>query len=413
MNGRILNRASLPVAQLIALVVIALGCTAAGYGQAASSRYLGTVTVIAGDTLTVKTDAGETHQVQIPSSASLKRIAPGQRDLSTAETIQLGDLATGDRVLVRLDPNATGATPQALQVVAIKQADVAMKQQKDREEWQRNGVGGLVKSVDPAAGVITVTSGAGPTAKTVTVHIASNTLLKRYAPGSVRFDEAQASPIGAIQAGDQLRARGQKNADGTDIQAQEVVSGSFRNISGTVVEVNSAASTLTVKDLITRKPVTIHTGAETQMKRLPDMMARMIAARLKGTSTGTRTDTGSATASGAGTPPQNAAGGSQQRTGSGAPGAGPGGGQWQGAGQGRGPGSGGDMQQVLNRAPAIQLGDLQKGEAVMLVSTQGATDVTAITLLAGVEPLLEAPAASQNLLANWSMGTGGAEAAAQ
>jgi hypothetical protein len=48
----------------------------------------------------------------------------------------------------------------------------------------------------------------------------------------------------------------------------------------------------------------------------------------------------------------------------------------------------------------------------MLVSTDGATAVTAITLLAGVEPLLEAPAASQSLLNNWSMGSGGAEAAA-
>ena len=40
----------------------------------------------------------------------------------------------------------------------------------------------------------------------------------------------------------------------------------------------------------------------------------------------------------------------------------------------------------------------------MLVATQGAADVTAITCVAGVEPLLEAPA-SQNLLANWSMGS--------
>jgi hypothetical protein len=39
----------------------------------------------------------------------------------------------------------------------------------------------------------------------------------------------------------------------------------------------------------------------------------------------------------------------------------------------------------------------------MLVSTAGTAEVTAITLLAGVEPLLEAPAASQNLLSNWSM----------
>jgi hypothetical protein len=65
------------------------------------------------------------------------------------------------------------------------------------------------------------------------------------------------------------------------------------------------------------------------------------------------------------------------------------------------------MEQVLERAPALQLSDLQKGEAVMLVTTDGANDVTAIKLLAGVEPLLESPEASRNLLANWSMGGGG------
>ena len=412
MKSRMINRAAVSIAQLAALILIALGANA-GFGQTAS-RYLGAITAIAGDTLTVKTDAGETHQVLIPASASLKRIAPGQRDLSTAETIQFSDLAVGDRVLVRLYPNATGATPQALQIVAVKQADVAMKQQKDREDWQRNGVGGLVKSVDAASGVVMLTSGAGATAKTVTVHIGTNTMLKRYAPGSVRFDAAQPAPIGAIQTGDQVRARGKKNPEGTEIQAEEVVSGSFRNISGTVLAIDSAGSTLTVKDLITKKSVTIHTGAETQMKRLPDMMARMIAARLKGTTTGARADAGATGAASAGAQPQNGPGGPQQRAAGGASGAGAGAGTGagQGPGQARGPGNG-DMQQVLNRAPAIQLGDLQKGEAVMLVSTQGATDVTAITLLAGVEPLLEAPAASQNLLSNWSMGTGGAEAAAQ
>lgn len=77
-------------------------------------------------------------------------------------------------------------------------------------------------------------------------------------------------------------------------------------------------------------------------------------------------------------------------------------GSWNG-GSGRG---GGDPQQMLNHAPAIQLADLKKGEAVMVVSTAGTAEVTAITLLVGVEPLLEAPAASQNLLSNWSMNTG-------
>ncbi|MFZ0304271.1 MAG: hypothetical protein WAL75_16385, partial [Terracidiphilus sp.] len=69
----------------------------------------------------------------------------------------------------------------------------------------------------------------------------------------------------------------------------------------------------------------------------------------------------------------------------------------------------GDLSQALSRAPTIKLGDLEKGEAVMLVSTQGESDVTAITVLAGVEPLLEAPA-SQDLLSNWSMGSSAPEA---
>ena len=371
------------------------------------SRFLGTITAINGDTLTVKTDAGDVRQVQVPAAAALKRIAPGQKDLSTAETIKFSDLESGDRVLVKLDTAATVGTPQAQQVVAVKQADVAMKQQKDRDDWQRNGVGGLVKSADAAAGAVQVTTGAGATAKTVTVHVTKATVLKRYAPASVRFDEAQVAPIDAIHAGDQLRARGVKNADGTEINAEEVISGSFRNISGTILSLDAAASTLTVKDLMSKKSVTIHIGAETQMRRLPDTMAKMIAARLKSGTTG---NGGAAVVE---SRPQAGGAAGEQRGSYGQQGGGAAMGQPGAGGPGRGAGGNGDMQQVLSRAPTIQFSELQKGEAVMLVSTQGAADVTAITLVAGVEPLLEAPAASQNLLSNWSMGSGSAEAAAQ
>jgi hypothetical protein len=336
----------------------------------APARLLGTVTAINGDTITVKADADGDHQVQVPSTAAIKRIAPGQKDLSAAETMPYNDLATGDRVLVKLDANAPGPISQAVQIVAVKQADVVQKQEKDREDWQRRGVGGLVKSVDSASGTIVLTSGSGATAKTITVHTTKTTLLKRYAPASVRFDTAQNAPIDAIHAGDQLRARGSKNAEGTEIAAEEAISGSFRNISGTIVSLDAAGSTLVVKDLATKKQITIHITSEAQMRRLPDMMARMMATRLKAPTGGPA----------AGMPPQNHGG------------------------------PGGDPQQMLNRAPAIQLADLKKGDAVMVVSTDGTTDVTAISLLAGVEPLLEAPAA-QNLLSNWSMGSSAAEAA--
>jgi hypothetical protein len=397
----------------IALSAAAIVIAPSAYAQA-PARFLGTVTAISGTTLTVKTDAGQSYQVEVPAAAALKRIAPGEKDLAKAETIQFSDVAIGDRALVKLDPDAPAGTSQALQIIDVKQADVAAKQQNDREDWQRNGVGGLVKSVDPASGVIVLTSGAGSTAKTITVNTTKATMLKRYAPASVRFDAAVPAPIDAIHAGDQLRAHGTKNSDSTSIDAVEVVSGTFRNISGTVASTDPASSTLVVKDLATKKQVTIHITPDVQMRKLPDRMATFLAMRLKGSAAGA----GAGSAAGAGAAARASGAGSQGASsqGAGSQGAGQasaqGGGQWTGQGGGAGMG---DPQQMLSRAPAIQIADLKKGDAVMIVSTDGSTDVTAITLVAGVEPLLQAPAASQSLLNNWSMGGGGgaAEAAAQ
>jgi hypothetical protein len=370
--------------------------------QTPVTRYLGTVTAISGDTLTVKTDQGQVNQVEVPSTAQLKRIAPGQTDLSKAENIDFASIATGDRVLVTLDPNATGgasgSTPQALRIIAIKQSDVAQKQQTEAEQWNQ-GVHGLVKSVDAAAGVILVNMRVGAQTKAVTVNTTQATVLKRYAPGSVRFDQAQPAPISAIQPGDQLWARGTKNADGSAIAADGIVSGSFLSIAGTILSTDTTAATLTVKDLATKKPVTIHITADAQLRRLPDTMAALLAARLKGGSGGAGAGSTSAGASGTGP------------AGNGAPAGG--GGQHsfnQSGGQGGGGGASRmDLETVLERAPVIQLASLQKGEAVMIVATGDSSGVSAVKLLAGVEPLLEAPQA-QDLLSSWSLSSGDAAA---
>jgi len=414
MNGKMRFQVPVWFGQLVLLAGFAIGLPM--MNAQAPARFLGTISAISGNTITVKTDADGVHQVQVPATASIKRIAPGQRDLSTAEAMLFSDLAVGDRALVKLDPSAPTGTEVAIQIVAVKQADVALKQQKEREDWQRRGVGGLVKKVDTTSGVIVVSSGAGDNTKTVAVHIASSTMLKRYAPASVRFGDAQPAPIDAIHVGDQLRARGTKNADGTQIAAEEVISGSFRNISGAIASLDVGASTLVVKDLATKKQVTIHITAEAQMRRLPDRMAQMLAARLKG----------DGAPGGMAKPPFNAE--SASYSGSTGHGGGMGGGPMTGvpanaggrwgnsSGADGSPAAGGpgmDPQQLLSRAPVIQLGDLKKGDAVMLVSTDGTSEVTAITLMAGVEPLLEAPAASRDLLSSWSMNSGSAEAAAQ
>jgi hypothetical protein len=67
-----------------------------------------------------------------------------------------------------------------------------------------------------------------------------------------------------------------------------------------------------------------------------------------------------------------------------------------------------DFQQMLSRMPAVTLNDLHKGDAVLMVTTEGtpSTTSTAITLLSGVEPILEAaPSGSEAMmLAPWSLG---------
>ena len=403
------------------------------------TRVSGAVTAVAPGSLTVKADNNGELKISVPDGIRLQRVAPGAKDLSAATAIQFSDIATGDRVLVRITPDSTPAALTAASLIDISAADIAKKQQQDRIDWARRGIGGLVRTVDPASGVILITTGAGANEKNVTVRTSSSTILRRYAPDSVDFAKAQPAPIDTIKPGDQLRARGTKNSDSTDLAAEEVVSGSFRNISGSIASINAAAQTITLKDLITKQQVTVHITDDAQMRKLPDAMARALAAS-------TKTTTAAAPGSqpggmAASNPGQGRPGGAMGAGGFGggqpAPGApmapggnpaggpgGPGGSGWNG-GQGSGAGAqagqwggqrpgGGDAQGMISRAPAIKLSDLQKGDAIILVSTQGTSEVTAITLLAGVEPLLQASASTQSmLLSGWNMSSGGGEAGAQ
>lgn len=375
---------------------------------AASGRFAGTVTGIAGNVLTIKNAQGVEAKITVQDSAKVLEAPPGARSLSAATPIKLGEIGVGDRVLAFTNPGADSSSLTATTIVAMKQADIAQKQQRDRQDWQTRGISGLVKSVDPAAQTITVSTGSGPTAKTIVVQASKSTNIRRYAPDSTKFDDAKAATLDEIKPGDQLRAKGEKNADGTELTADSIVAGTFRTIAGTVVSVDTAANTVTINDLATKKPLVISINADSQLHTLPPAMAQGIATRLKGGAaggSGVPAAGGSPTGAHQGQGSGNATGGSGQ------------GGGWQGStssgsgGQAGAPGQrGGDLQQALNRAPVLHLADLKKGDAVMVLTTEGqsAGAATAVTLLAGVEPLLQAsPSASQSVLsASWSVGGG-------
>jgi hypothetical protein len=360
---------------------------------------LGTIKAISGDSMTLATDAGGDVKIQIPPDVKVLRVPPGSKDLKEAVAIQLSDLQSGDRVLVRPKQGGDASALVASTIIAMKKADLAEKQQKEREEWQRHGIGGLVSSVDPAQKTVTLKTltAAGP--KDVVIHTGQNTILRRYAPGSVNFDDAKVAPISEIKTGDQLRARGTGSADGSEFTADEIVSGSFENIAGIVTSVNGGAGTLTLNDLATKKSVELKVTAQSQMRKLPEHMAQGIAMRLKGVAPA---------ASGA--PPVGRPGAPPQQT----PSAAPTEGNKSGSGGTGSPlrsGNGGDLQQMLTHLPASPLSDFQKGDAVMVVATSSRGDgpSTVITLLGGVEPILQATSHGQaaSILTPWSLNQGG------
>ena len=376
----------------------------------AAARPVGTIKSISGNTIILTTDAGGDVTVQVQDATKLVRIAPGQKDLKDAAPIQLADVHPGDRVLVRGKLADEGKSVVAAWVISIKKEDIAEKQAREREEWQKHGFGGLVNSVDAANNTITVSLPSLGEKKSVAVRLSKDTILRRYASDSVKFDDAKPAPLDQIKPGDQLRARGTRGADGAEFTAQEVVSGTFRNIAGIISALDASAGTITVQDLVSKKPILVRITAESQLRKLPLPVAQRIAVRLKGTSSDAPSTVPTPGAAGSAANPE------QSAKPSGLP---PSGSRSDGSGgMGRIGGGGGspDLQQTISRIPPATLAALQKGDAVMVVATEGGPNgvPTVITLLGGVEPILGASPQSSpsTILSPWSLSSGGGGEAA-
>jgi len=351
-----------------------LGVAAA---TAQAPRASGTVKSVSGNTITVTTATGQDYTVTVPDSAKILDVAPGSHDLKSATPGQISDITVGDKVLVNGSASDTGTALTAERIVLMKSDAIAQSHAAEEAAW-KNGSGGIVKSVN--AGAIVLSSGL----KTITVQVSQATIVRHYAGDSIRFQDAVGSSLAAILPGDQLRVRGTKSADGLSIQADEIVAGTFHNFSGTLASIDGTAGTVTLKDLATKKTVTVAVTANSDVRRIPAQMAMGLAARMHGATPG---GSGAGAAHAAAAPAPAAAGDTDSR---------------RAAGR-----AGMDLSQMLSRLPTETLGGLKVGEAVMIVATSSgaaSNKETAITLLAGVEPILAAPAGESMTLSPWSVG---------
>ena len=364
----LVNRQSILV--LAAIFVLSLGFAVPGQTQGVVS-VIGEVKAIdnTSNQMVVRADNGILFTVTLSDKTQYLRVAPGETSLAKATKIGLADVGSGDRVLARGRGAADQKTVPALQVVVMSKADLAKKQEQERAEWRRRGVSGIVASLNASTQEITVSSrtlAGAPQA--VIIPVTDKVMMRRYPPDTIpKYSDAKPSKFEEVKVGDQLRALGDKTADGTHLTAEEVVFGTFKIAGGTVTAIDATTNQIKINDLQTKKPLTIILKPESVLRRFPE---------------GGMFGGGGGPGAGNGAPGQGQAQGqAQQRP----QGAGPGG--PQGAGPGRG---GMNMADLLERLPIISIKDLKVGDTIIMSSLQGAdpTQLTAISLVTGIEPLL-------------------------
>ena len=338
---------------------------------------IGEVKVIdnAGKQLIVKTDAGSLVTVALGDKTLYMRLAPGEKTLTNATRIALADVGEGDRVWARGKVADDQKSVPAAALIVMNKVDIAKKQEAERAEWKKRGVLGIITALKPETKEITISSRtmAGP--QSLIIPVSDKVELRRYAPDSIKFADAGVAKFAELKVGDQLRALGDRNTEGTAFTAEKVVTGSFKTVAGVITAIDLATGEVKINDLQTKQPLTIVVKQDSVLRKFPaanEVGGMMMMAR-----------PGGGGGAGGQTPPAGQGGGQA---------AGP------GAGQGAGRGGGGmNMQDMLERLPTISIADVKVGDTIMVSSTKGAdpTRLTAISLISGADTLLNLLAARQ------------------
>jgi hypothetical protein len=377
-------------------ILITLAAALAQTPATAPKSVIGEVTEInaAAKQIKIKAENSTVYTVSLEDNTSLMRIPPGETDVKKAVKIELAEVHTGDRMLAR------GAVSEdkiaARTVIIMTKTDLAQRDAKEQAEWQRRGITGIVTALNADSKEITVTM-RGREAKSLVIEADTSTF-RRYASDSVKFADTTESKFGDIEKGDTVRVLGQKSEDGARYKAEQIVSGTFQNVAGTVVSTNPASGEVVLMNLATKKPVTVKTTHNTMLRKIDEMTANMLARRM-------RPDSNVVSAGGrGGFGGRGDFGGGRGGDGSGR---GPGGG-FRGPG-GPGGAGGGDLNQVLERSPQLALADLKKGDAIIVTSGKAAegAPIIAFAFVAGVEPFLAASPQGQVNLGSWNLDVGG------
>jgi hypothetical protein len=341
------------------------------------SAISGEVGLINGEKIVLKTKDGDLEAV-LSDKTQYFRVPPENPTLKAAVASALVEIGVGDKLLVTGILSEDKKTLPAKSVYLITKSDLANKQTKEQEDWRTRGIAGKVVSYNPVTKIITVSIRGLAGEKMVAVAPKDKVEFYRYAPDSVKFSEAKKGAITDIEVGDSIRALGDKNADGSEIKAEKIVTGAFKTIGGTITAINAEKNEVTINDFQTKKEVTVIVTDASVLKQFPAEMANRMA-MMQGGGGGQGGFRPPTQGGGQTTPPQP---NPQQTPQTQTP---------NGQGGGFRAGGGGGIDEMIDRFPAVKVADLKVGEMIAVSSTKSAdpTRIKAIKLLSGVEPFVK------------------------
>jgi hypothetical protein len=308
------------------------------------ARVIGEITAVdvSAGRVTIKSDSGDVTSILVNGETTILSVPPGEQSLEKAPRISLSELNPGDRLYARYGPGADSQAAPARQLVVMSAAHIKKRQNEEKDAWQKRGISGVVISLNPKTTEITIVSPQRDGIKQIIVSASKVKRFRRYALESIKFSDARPSSFAELRPGDQLGALGEKNADGTALAAEEIISGGFRTVGGTVTSVSGDTGEVKIKLFGTGQPLTLVAGKNSVIRRIPAKVATLIAQRAVSINA-KKADTE-------------------------------------------------DSQEIIERLPTIPVSELKAGDVILTASAMGndPTRLKAINVLAGIDGIINA-----------------------
>lgn len=326
--------------KLLILIAALMSVWIESYPQTPSqlSSVVGTVAVVdkSAKTISVKTDQNVTIAIKANDTTVCLRVPAGAQSLDKATTILFDDITNGDRVLARGSKSQDEFAAQ--RIVVLSKEDVSKKRERDLDAWRTRGIAGVVKALNPSTNEINLELRGTTPASLIAINV-SGSQFRRYTTSAINFEDTKQSNFGEVAVGDQLRALGDKSADGKSFKAEAVVSGSFKTIGATLTAVDLQNGAISATTLDQKKPIQVATLRESTIRRIPAAAVPAIAQKARANN------------------------------------------------------QSGEVQQMIEALPVVALSELKVGDVVSITGIrENDAHMTAIKLVAGIDAVLRAMA---------------------